>query len=101
MNFINSKNDTKSKSLSEAFANSFGSYPIGYGVSLLVLPAFSYWIQKDPFTINLVITLIFASISFTRIYFLRRLFEKFGFDDNIVRMGALFCKKLSHHLWRK
>jgi len=30
--------DTRKKSLSEAFVNSFGAYPIGYGIGILVLP---------------------------------------------------------------
>lgn len=79
--------DSRSKSFSEAFVNSFGSYPIGYAIGLIVLPLSVSWIQKDPYTVNILITLVYASVSFVRIYFLRRLFVKIGFDDNFIRMG--------------
>ena len=46
-------NDAKSKSLSEAFVNSFGGYPIGYAIGLIVLPLSVSWIQKDPYTVNI------------------------------------------------
>ena len=91
-------NDTKSKSLSEAFVNSFGSYPIGYTIGLIVLPLSVSWIQKDPYTVNILITLVYASVSFVRIYFLRRLFVKIGFDDNFIRLGTKFYKKLALRL---
>ena len=80
-------NDSKSKSLSEAFVNSFGGYPIGYGIGIIILPLSVGWIEEDPFTVNIFITLIYATVSFVRIYFLRRIFEKFGFDDNFIKLG--------------
>src|SRR3989344_7808428 len=86
-------NDTKRKSLSEAFVNSFGSYPIGYAIGLIVLPLSVSWIQKDPYTVNILITLIYASVSFVRIYFLRRLFVKIGFDDNLIRLALKLHQK--------
>jgi len=33
------KVDSHKKSLSEAFINSFGSYPIGYGLGIVILEA--------------------------------------------------------------
>ena len=30
--------DSRSKSMSEAFVNSFGGYPIGYGIGIVILP---------------------------------------------------------------
>jgi len=80
-------NDSKSKSLSEAFVNSFGGYPIGYALGIIILPLSIGWIEEDPFTANIFITLIYATVSFVRIYFLRRIFEKFGFDDNFIKLG--------------
>jgi hypothetical protein len=91
---------SRSKSLSEAFVNSFGSYPIGYGASLLILPFFAPLIQKDPFTVNLVITLIYATISFTRIYFLRRFFETHGLNDNLIRLLVPFGRHLRNKIGR-
>ena len=82
--------DTKSKSASEALINAFGSFPIGYVVGIAILPLFVNWIQTDPLAANIAITSIFASVSFVRTYFLRRIFEKYGFDDNLVHL----CKKV-------
>ena len=71
MNKIVSK-DSHKKSLSEAFVNSFGGYPIGYGIGIIILPLSTGWIQEDPLTANLAITFVYASVSFVRTYFLRR-----------------------------
>ena len=79
--------DSKKKSASEAFVNSFGGYPIGYGVGIVVLPLSMGWIQEDPLVANLAITLVYASVSFVRSYFLRRTFEKYGIDDNFIRIA--------------
>lgn len=91
-------NDVRSKNLSEAFINSFGSYPIGYGIGIIILPLFSGWLQKEPFTVTIFITLIYASVSFVRTYYLRRIFEKFGFDDNfftgIKKLSRRFSKRI-------
>ena len=91
-------NDVRSKSISEAFINSFGSYPIGFGIGIIILPLFSGWLQKEPFTVTIFITLIYASVSFVRTYYLRRVFEKFGFDDNfftgIKKLSRRFSKRI-------
>ena len=86
MNKIISK-DSHKKSLSEAFVNSFGGYPIGYGLGIVVLPLSMGWIQDDPLVANLAITFVYATVSFVRSYFLRRVFERFGIDDNFIRLG--------------
>jgi len=92
------KIDSKKKSASEAFVNSFGGYPIGYGVGIIILPLSMGWIQEDPLVANLAITLVYAVVSFVRSYFLRRIFEKHGIDDNFLRVGIKLVKKLD---WRK
>ena len=79
--------DSHKKSLSEAFINSFGGYPIGYGLGIVVLPLSMGWFEQDPMVANLVITFVYASVSFARSYFLRRIFERFGIDDNFIRLG--------------
>ena len=84
---IENKQDSHKKSLSEAFVNSFGGYPIGYGLGIVVLPLSMGWIQEDTLVANLAITSVYASVSFVRSYFLRRVFEKFGIDDNFIRLG--------------
>ena len=86
--------DSRKKSLSEAFVNSFGGYPIGYGLGIVILPLSVGWIQKDPLTVNLLITFIYACASFARSYFLRRMYQKHGFDDNFIRLGIVGFKKI-------
>ena len=90
--------DSKKKSASEAFVNSFGGYPIGYGVGILILPLSTGWIQEDPYMANLAITGVYATVSFVRSYFLRRIFEKYGIDDNFIRLGRKCIQKLIERL---
>jgi len=78
--------DSHRKSLSEAFVNSFGGYPIGYALGIVILPLSLGWIEQDPLVANLAITLVYATVSFVRSYFLRRVFERFGIDDNFIRL---------------
>ncbi len=84
---IENQKDSRKKSLSEALVNSFGGYPIGYGVGVVVLPLSMGWIQEDPYMANIAITGVYATVSFVRSYFLRRIFEKYGIDDNFLRLG--------------
>ena len=92
---MNSKSkDTHSKSISEAFVNSFGSSPIGYGLGILVLPLSVGWIQEDPFTANIAITAVYATISFGRNYIFRRIFERFGVDDNFIKLGIKAVRRI-------
>ena len=90
--------DSKKKSASEAFVNSFGGYPIGYGVGILILPLSTGWIQEDPYMANIAITGVYATVSFVRSYFLRRVFEKYGIDDNFIRLGRKSIQKLIERL---
>ena len=68
--------DSKKKSASEAFVNSFGGYPIGYAIGIVILPLSTGWIESDPYMANIAITGVYATVSFVRSYFLRRIFEK-------------------------
>ena len=88
------KTDSKKKSASEAFVNSFGGYPIGYGLGIVVLPLSTGWIQEDPYMANIAITGVYATVSFVRSYFLRRIFEKYGIDDNFIRLAKRGIVKL-------
>jgi len=90
----NQLTDSRKKSASEAFVNSFGGYPIGYAIGIIILPLSMGWIQEDPFTANLAITFVYASVSFTRTYFLRRIFERYGIDDNFIKLGIKLVKKI-------
>ena len=87
--------DSKKKSASEAFVNSFGGYPIGYGVGIIILPLSTGWIQEDPYMANIAITGVYATVSFVRSYFLRRIFEQHGIDDNFIRVGIKFVQKIT------
>ena len=73
----NQVTDSRKKSASEAFVNSFGGYPIGYAIGIIILPLSMGWIQEDPYTANLAITFVYATVSFVRSYFLRRIFERY------------------------
>ena len=90
--------DSKKKSASEALDNSLGGYPIGYGVGIIILPLSTGWIQEDPYMANIAITGAFAVTSFVRSYFLRRVFEKYGIDDNFIRLGRKSIQKLIEKL---
>jgi len=90
--------DSKKKSVSEALINSFGGYPIGYGVGIIILPLSMDWIQEDPYMANIAITGVYATVSFVRSYFLRRVFEKYGIDDNFIRLGKKSIQKLIEKL---
>ena len=87
--------DTKKKSASEALVNAVGGYPIGYGIGILILPLSAGWIQSDPYMANIAITGTYAATSFVRSYFLRRVFEKYGIDDNFIRLAKRGVIKLS------
>ena len=91
---IENRTDSKKKSASEAFVNSFGGYPIGYGVGIVILPLSMGWIQEDPYMANIAITGVYATVSFVRSYFLRRVFEKYGVDDNFLRLGIKFVHRI-------
>jgi hypothetical protein len=90
--------DSHKKSLSEALVNSFGGYPIGYGVGIIILPLSMGWVQEDPYMANIAITGVYALVSFVRSYFLRRIFEKYGVDDNFLRVGIKFVQKIIQNI---
>ena len=86
--------DSKKKSMSESIVNSIGGYPIAYGIGIIVLPLSTGWIQSDPFVANIAITGVYATVSFIRSYFLRRIFEQHGIDDNFIRIGIKVVQKI-------
>ena len=95
---VENQKDSHKKSLSEALVNSFGGYPIGYGLGIIILPLSTGWIQNDPYVANIAITTTYAIVGFTRSYFLRRIFEKYGIDDNFIRLGRKSIQKLIERL---
>jgi len=91
---LKQKTDSHKKSLSEAFVNSFGGYPVGYGLGIVILPVSMGWIQEDPLVANMAITFVYASVSFARSYVLRRVFERFGIEDNFIKLGIRAVRKI-------
>ena len=85
--------DSRKKTFSEAFVNSFGAFPIGYGIGILILPVSVGWLASDPLTANIFITLTYATVSFVRIYILRRVFTKLGYDDNFIKVLIKLCQR--------
>jgi hypothetical protein len=67
-------------------------------LGIIILPISTGWIQEDPYMANIAITGAYAVTSFVRSYFLRRVFEKYGIDDNFIKLGIKLFKKLD---WRK
>ena len=67
---------------------------MGYGLGIIILPLSMGWIQNDPLVANLAITFVYATVSFARSYFLRRVFEKLGIDDNFIILGSKLYLKL-------
>jgi len=100
MSTIPKSQDTKAKSLSEAFVNSFGAFPIGYAIGIVILPLSVGWLEEDVFTANIFITLVYATFSFVRIFFLRRIFERLGFDDNFIKLGLKLHQKMKRFIFR-
>ena len=86
--------DSKKKSASEALVNALGGFPVGYGLGIVILPISTGWIQDDPYMANIAITGAYAITSFVRSYFLRRVFEKYGIDDNFIRLAKRGITKL-------
>lgn len=74
--------------------NSLGGYPIGYAIGIVILPVTVGWIEKDPLTVNLLITAVYAGVSFLRSYCIRRFFAKYGIDDNVAVLLIKAVKKL-------
>jgi len=80
---VSSQKDSRSKSLS----------------GVIILPISMGWMQDDIFTANIFITLVYATVSFLRIYYLRRVFERVGFDDNFIRLGMKFYLKVRRRIF--
>jgi len=87
--------DNYKKSLLEAAANLIGGFPMMFMAGIIILPLSSNWIKEDPLVANIAITSGYALINFTRSFLLRRLFAKYGFYENIVKLGTIL-KKLLH-----
>ncbi len=84
--------DSQKKSLTEALINSIGAYPISLVIAITLLPACAGWISTDPISAGMFITFTYALASFARVYVLRRVFEKYGYDDNFLKLAIKLWK---------
>ena len=91
---VRNNNIPQSKGLVESLMNSLGGYPVGFAMGLIILPLSLNWIQKDPITANLTITMIYVCVSFVRTYFLRRVFSKYNIEDNFVILIVKTIKQM-------
>ena len=87
------KIDSKKKNLSESFLNACGGYSIAYFLGIIILPFSLDWIAKDPMTATIFVTLCFSSVSFVRVFVLRSIFSKLGYDDNIIRLAIMAYRR--------
>ena len=92
--FLSEIIDSKKKSVSEALVNSFGGYPVGYALGIVILPLSTGWIESDPYVANIAITAVYATVSFVRSYVLRRMFERFGIEDNFIKLAQKGIAKI-------
>ena len=103
MNNIKKKNSQKTKTVFtksqvEAISHRKGHLQIiacpGSGKTEAVSQRIAGMIQEDPYMANIAITGVYATVSFVRSYFLRRVFEKYGIDDNFLRLGIKFVRRI-------
>jgi len=88
------KQDTKKKCMSEAAVNTAFSLPISCAIAIIILPISTKWIDSSPIESSILITIVFASVSLLRIFCLRLVFEKFGYDDNLLKLGKKLIQKI-------
>jgi len=63
-------------------------------LGIVILPVSMGWIQEDPLVANMAITFVYASVSFARSYVLRRVFERFGIEDNFIKLGIRAVRRI-------
>lgn len=90
---VQTTKDSHTKSLYEALINSFGAYPVGYFIGIIILPMSLGWLEEDPYVANIAIALVYTTASFVRVYILRRVFLRIGIDDNFIKLGIKLFKK--------
>ena len=86
--------DSKKKSLTEGIANVIPGFLIAYAATFVILPPFSVQIDAgDPIALA-VIAGLFTGISLTRMFVMRRLFERLGENENLCTLLMRIPKKI-------
>ena len=78
--------DSKLKSVSEGITNIIPGFLIAYFATFVILPPFSSEIENSDPIVMLVIASFFTGISLARMYILRRVFAKFGENENLYTL---------------
>jgi hypothetical protein len=94
------KTDSKLKSISESFTNIVVGFPINYGANLVIIPFFldGWNTVEESLLTAFYIGFWFTVVSVIRTYALRRLFNRFGKNENfytlLIRAGKGIKKKI-------
>ena len=82
------KKDSKLKSISESFANIIIGFPINYGANLVILPFFldGWNTIEESLATAFYIGFWFTVVSVLRTYGLRRLFNHYGKNENLLSL---------------
>ena len=93
------KKDSKLKSISESFANIVIGFPINYGANLLIIPFFldGWNTVEESLASAFYIGFWFTVVSVLRTYGLRRLFNRYGKNENLLTLTI----RLGKHIKRK
>lgn len=100
-------NDTRLKSITESFVNIAVGFPINYGANLAILPFYANGFTTIEGSLNSAfqIGIWFTVISVGRSYFLRRVFNHFGENENgytiTVRFGKFLKKNTFDKIYKK
>lgn len=100
--------DRRSKSLTESLANIAVGYPLNHVANMLILVPFARTLTETydkngllslEFQMVLVIIgILYTVVSIIRSYFLRRLFERFGENENGYTLLVRLYRKIKHKI---
>ena len=94
------KKDSKLKSISESFANIIIGFPINYGANLAILPFFldGWNTLEESLATAFYIGFWFTVVSVVRTYALRRLFNRYGKNENLYTLTIRGVKGLKNKI---
>ena len=92
--------DSRFKSATESFVNIAVGFPINYGANLAVLPFYAsgFGTIEDSLSSAFQIGILFTVISIGRSYFLRRVFNHFGANENGYTLTVRLLKRIKKGL---
>lgn len=86
--------DSKLKSLSEVTVNILVGYSINYTANVFILPPYADRIGHTDLLAFAEIGLWFTLVSLVRQYGFRRLFERFGKNENLYTLSIRFINRI-------